>query len=585
MTLIKAGFAYLSLIALTCLASPARAELTDAQANRQIDGAINTQYASADIDLAEKSLLGIVERCKGSCSQAVIARAWMYVGIVRGSGRDDVAGATQAFTRAKTADPNVKLDELFATDVVKKVFEQVQVPEGETMPLMEDIRDRAGDEVEVSSIECSLNVTEVETQRPIPISCRVPRGSSSVVLSYRHELSTRWRQITLKPAKGAWQGEIPCSDTAQVGVVGYHVQSLDAQGTPVDSLGDEQDPREFALVFETEQAPPSLPGQPAPKSCRPVKKPAPAGPKLGSYGDACGDTSECQGGLTCEEGKCTSLVTCDSDSECFAGTCEDGVCQVPQDDCDEEEGEECERESRAPANWFGVQGAVDFAMLSGTGVCGLNADAAFSCFGADGLPYGGLPNRNFSGDIEGGFRTATARVMISYERALFSMLSLEARLGFAFGGGPESKESQNGDGSTFRPYHAEGRVKIYFTQVYRDDGRGLDGPSGFVMIGGGMAQVDPMVSVPVGECRIESPPGSIQITPAENACLQSENQVYENVEVDVYKRLGLGMVTAGGGLRWGFGKHVAAVASVNVQVLLPATGLTLSPSLGVMAGF
>src|SRR5688572_28522352 len=136
----------------------------DKQANVQIDNAINTHYASADINTAEKKLLDLIKACGTTCSRTVVGRAWMYVGIVRGSGRDDVAGAQEAFRQAKAADPAVKLDDLFATDLVKRVFEQTTPSADGTMPLMEDIRERAAQPEVVSSIRCSLQATEVETQ-------------------------------------------------------------------------------------------------------------------------------------------------------------------------------------------------------------------------------------------------------------------------------------------------------------------------------------------------------------------------------------------------------------------------------------
>ena len=49
--------AFVLLVVLQSVASDAGAALTDQQANKQIDNAINTHYASADIDLAEKKLL------------------------------------------------------------------------------------------------------------------------------------------------------------------------------------------------------------------------------------------------------------------------------------------------------------------------------------------------------------------------------------------------------------------------------------------------------------------------------------------------------------------------------------------------
>jgi hypothetical protein len=575
--------AFRLLLAFHFLALDAGAALTDQQATQQIDNAINTHYASADIDLAEKKLLEVIKACTGACSPGVVARAWMYVGIVRGSGRDDVTGATQAFQSAKAADPSVQLDELFATDLVKKVFAQTPAPAagGDNMPLMGDIRDRAGTQPAVSAIICSLEVNEVETQRPIPVSCRAPAGTVKAILAYKHESSTRWRELTMSQSQGTWVTEVPCSDTTQIGVLAYHVRALDTENRVVDSLGGEQDPEELNLVQSTDLQPPSLPNQPPPASCRPKKAPEPKGPTLGSYGDACRDSAQCQGGLTCSDGKCTADVSCDTDSDCASGACIDNVCALP-DEC--EEGD-CNLGSRAPGNWFGIQGGLDFAMMSGTQVCNVGADPAYSCF-EDGNPYVGVPNLNYGGSIDGGFQASTARVMLSYERVISAVFSVEARLGFAFNGGPDSPRSLGGDNSKFLPFHAEGRLKMYFTRVYREDGSGLEGPSGFVMLGGGLAQVDPHVSVPVGECREPNVPFEIgKISERENACSQSANQVFAIKDVDVYQRLGQAFVSGGVGFRWGFGKHVAAIANLNAQFLLPSTGLTLSPSLGVAAGF
>ncbi|MEO8179725.1 MAG: hypothetical protein ABI895_12900 [Deltaproteobacteria bacterium] len=577
----------LTLFSLLCL--DARAAAGDVKASQQIDDAVNNHYASADIDVAEKKLLSVIKACTTNCSPSVLARAWMYVGIVRGSGRDDAAGAAEAFKAAKTADPAVKLDDLFATDLVKRVFSQIAAPAGSAgpMPLMEDIKNRAALPEEVTAITCSLQVTEIETQRPIPIACRTAPGSNSVVMSYRHESTTRWRQMPLTKHGKDWVGEIPCTDTAQIGVLQYRLQALDAQGKQVDGLGKEEDPLELSLVETTSAPPPSLPNQPAPATCRPKKKVEPSAPKLGSYGDACSDAAQCQGGLSCISGKCAADVRCESDSECVSGSCIDSQCVSGRDEC---EGDDCPKQSRAPANWFGLQAGLDFAMMSGDQVCGDGADPSYSCF-EGGNPYRGVPNKNFAGNVEGGFRTATARVMLSYERVVSSLFSLEGRFGFAFNGGPESAKSAGGDSSKFVPFHAEGRAKIYFTKVYRDDGRGLKGPSGFVMVGGGLAQVDPHVSVPVAECRQTGldtafVPGALNtITEAEQTCSTSANLALRVKEVDVYQRLGRGFVTGGLGFRFGFGKNVAAIASLNTQFLLPSFGFTLSPSLGVAAGF
>ncbi len=573
----KARATALCFLILTSPSTGAFAAPTDAEANKKIDAAINTHYASAALDEAERALLDIVSACTGSCTPMVVARAWMYVGIVRGSGRDDLAGAQEAFGQAKATDPRIVLDDLFATDLVKRVFEQTEP--AEQLPLMNDIRERAEHEEDVSEITCSLTVSEVETERPIPISCRTP-PASRVVLSYHHESSRRWTQVELQSSGGRWIGEIPCADTTKLGVLGYKVQSVKPDGTLGESLGSDEDPLEINLVDETTVEPPALPGSQPPESCRVEEdvQPPPAGPQLLSFGEACEDGSQCQGGLTCIEGKCAADMACDSDTDCFSGFCDDGICVSLQEDC---EGDDC---SRASKNWFGIQGGVDFSRIGGSQVCGDGADASYACFEGDAF-YNGVPNQNFSGEINDGFKAATTRVMISYERALSDHLSLETRAGFAFNGGPEAPRAQGGDGSSFLPYHAEGRLKLYFTDVFRDDGRGLSGFTAFAMVGGGLAQVDPQVTVQVAECAPGNRPDLTQISAAENECRFSPNGAAALKDVTVVQRQGQGFATVGLGARYGIGKHFAILANLNSMILLPSSGVTLSPSLGLTAGF
>ncbi|MBM4362881.1 MAG: hypothetical protein FJ104_09395, partial [Deltaproteobacteria bacterium] len=69
----------------------------DAAANQKIEEAINTHYLATEFDKAEALLKGILDACEDRCSPGVKGRAWMYVGIVRGSGRQDMAGAQESF--------------------------------------------------------------------------------------------------------------------------------------------------------------------------------------------------------------------------------------------------------------------------------------------------------------------------------------------------------------------------------------------------------------------------------------------------------------------------------------------------------
>ena len=98
----------------------------DKAANKKIDQAINEDYLATKFDDAESTLLGVVEACEDKCSEGVLAKAWMYVGIVRGAGRNDAAGALEAFRTAFGHDPKVKLDEQLTTPEVKKAFEKAR---------------------------------------------------------------------------------------------------------------------------------------------------------------------------------------------------------------------------------------------------------------------------------------------------------------------------------------------------------------------------------------------------------------------------------------------------------------------------
>src|SRR5690606_25075658 len=86
---------FLAVLLICGFSLPAAAQFSrDASASSKIDEAINTHYLMMELDKAEEMLKGVVEACEMKCSPGVKAKAWMYVGIVRGSGKNDLAGAT-----------------------------------------------------------------------------------------------------------------------------------------------------------------------------------------------------------------------------------------------------------------------------------------------------------------------------------------------------------------------------------------------------------------------------------------------------------------------------------------------------------
>src|SRR5947207_2422115 len=92
--------AFVVLVGLLVSSALAVAAPRDKAAQKKIEEAIYTNFLNTDFDGAEGLLLGTIRACEDKCSPALVAKAWMYVGVIRGSGRNDLAGAQDAFTTA-----------------------------------------------------------------------------------------------------------------------------------------------------------------------------------------------------------------------------------------------------------------------------------------------------------------------------------------------------------------------------------------------------------------------------------------------------------------------------------------------------
>src|SRR6187399_3317305 len=76
----------------------------------QIEEVFQEHYLATEFDAAEAGLLALIQGCDASCARGDLARAWMYIGIVRGGGRQDAEGAKEAFEQALALNPKVELD-------------------------------------------------------------------------------------------------------------------------------------------------------------------------------------------------------------------------------------------------------------------------------------------------------------------------------------------------------------------------------------------------------------------------------------------------------------------------------------------
>jgi hypothetical protein len=532
-------------------APTADAEAGNAAAAEKIKQAISVHYLATQFEQAEKTLLEVPQDCVAAkCSPAIIAKAWMYVGLVRIVGNGDSEGARAAFVRAIKIFPATQLDP------------DLQTPEAQH--LWSAAHDKqSGDRAVLGGMQCTPEVREVQTRRPIPIACSTDQPATRAEIKYREFGSTHWKSVQMGSAGGKWLGTIPCSATDLQGKLSWYVNALDQSGELIDNYGAQRQPIEMQLVETTTQPPPAYPEQDPPVRCGSAGEcptemlgtPACPGtvkpdPTRGNkdVGEQCEQTAQCTTGLDCVDGKCEPPKSCETDTDCEHGRCVDLLCTV-----------EDEAAKEGPLNWLGLHFAADLALVSGDNVC-TNSD--FACFykngdvvGSTGATFGGA--NTSPGNVQSGFALGTMRVLASYERLLLPNVGIEGRLGFAFNG------ASSGKGVSFLPLHLEARGKYWLL------GAPAQEPvSPYVHFGVGLGQVDAKVSVLIAQ-DCSNATGSCSPTP----------------EIDAYQQMGVGFITLGGGALIAVGPNYGINLNLNAQYMLPKSGLVVQPSLGFEYGF
>jgi len=403
----------------------------DRSAREMIRKAIEEVYLKTQFDEAERILLGTIDACEYKCRLSTLARAYMYTGIVRGSGKLDQERAFEAFVGALKMDPGVELDALLATEETLATWERARAsrPKAKSAP-------------------------------PEPP----------------------------EPTEPSEPSEPPAASSS-----------------------------------EREECPPGLPACVA-------------------EGDRCEDSVECKDGLSCSKlagarfKTCNEALRCDDDAECGSGPCDRGVCEQPNSS----------GSPSGPVNWVGLHGAYDFAWLPEThGVCSVESDAAgdYACFVGD-QPYTrDSSSTGSSATIYGGFAPATARVLLSLDRAFGVHWLAGLRAGFAFG--RSNRE--------FLPIHAELRGRYLFGESWLQP---------FASLGLGIAQVDTRMPVTVRDSA-----GDTEPTAAE-----------------AHAAFGRFFGSGGAGVLIAPSDNVRLDLSLSVAALFPAFGVALEPSAGVAVG-
>jgi len=574
---------------LLTLALPASAQFTrDNAANKKIDEAINEHYLATDFEKAEGVLTGTVQACGDKCSPQVIARAWMYVGIVRGSGKNDQAGAKEAFQKAIATDPQVKLDAALATPETQKTFDGAGGTGGAAAPpeptAAEPAPAAGGEEDGPGGMKCTPDAMEVQTRRPIPVECKSDEEAASVELRYK-PFGGEWKTVRMTKKGDSFRGQVPCGDTKSAGDLKVYARAKDAAGETIDNWGSKNKPINYTMGESVTGEPPAYEGEKAPDRCPDSAECPPDFPGCGGgggkrgntdWGGKCENSTECKQGLLCEGGVCETAPSCETSADCTTGVCTAGKCDVG----------EGEASSAGPykKNWFGLHFGMDIAVIGGSNVCGENG--GYECYtaGSSSDPYGGHP---FPGTgIATGTALATQRALLSYDRAFTPNLMVGVRAGFAFGGGPPAISRDDTGAITsrikFLPIHLEGRLSYWFGQ----GALGKKGLRPYVFAGGGMAQVDAKVPVTIYDC--DSPLRNDPMTLPGAGCASAapgfDQSTLQQKKVDAWKKLGQGFAAAGGGVVYAFTPQLGAQLNVNFMFMLGASGPVIEPSLGLVYG-
>jgi hypothetical protein len=307
--------------------------------------------------------------------------------------------------------------------------------------------------------------------------------------------------------------EIPCLDVGSAtGDLKYFIQATDAENNLVSFSGTRNDPNTVPIKTALDGDPPHLPGQPPAAKCPDPGDCPPEFPGCKSQG---GDKPPCE-----ETGDCPGQPASD-----------------------------------AKKNWLSVAFQQDLLIYgSGTEICAGGNE--YACFRDGDTYYAAYPVKGKGGEVAGGIGLSTSRVMVGYDRVI-GPITLGARIGFAFGGGPPAP-----NGKPFFPVHGEARAAYYFGSD--PFARRFFRP--YVVLGGGVAQVD----------------GGVEVGLYETDQAFQANKISR---MTAWRKTGLGFVTGGIGVLFPFIPRTGPFTEFKVMQTFGGTSANLGTSLNFQLGY
>jgi hypothetical protein len=542
--------------------SQALAAPKDAQATKAHKAAMEEDYLESRFDDAEKKVRGALDACgESGCSKDVKAKLYMALGIVLINGKSKKDDGKQAFIDGLKLDPKAEPDPDYVTSDIKSAFDDAKKAAGSSGP------SKPSSDGPISV----LPVPEQKANTPVPVYVSLDEDTAkkvtSVTLSYVPTSGGDETSLELEKSGKGWRGNVPCTAVEKKGTLKYWIVAKDKKGKEVGAVGSSGSPLTTSIKADLDGKAPSWPGFAPPEPCAGGEKDKPEGPA--SSHRQCVDDKDCPEGEAC------------SVNECLLKPKEGGGGEEKKP----------EEESNVRRHWISLTFVPDFAMISGSDVCGY-ADAydggapdqanepTFVCVrnpdGENKSQYLGQPTPGQGNNVNFGFGVATMRLMLGYEGVIIKGLSAGLRLGWAFNG-------TNEEFASFIPFHAEGRLRYTF---------GAEPFSGQVVrpwlfIAGGLAQVDVPVEVDVledGEACGAADPGD-PASPC-TASMSDGTVAEERIQtLRAIKQGGLGFAGGGAGVSFVPVDLFEINVGLRFSVTFPYVVPILSPEIGVGVGF
>jgi tetratricopeptide (TPR) repeat protein len=211
----------------------------DAQAEKALLAAMDTDYLETRFDEAEKKLRSALTACgdKG-CTPSVKARVYVALGTVLAGGKKQLEDAREMFVEALKLDPAIKPDPDLTSGEITFAYEGAR----------KELKLDAGAGASASS--GGLKHTPVKEQRlrtPVPLYVEVDPALrakvSRVSVSFLSPGASEWESLLLKKVgEGGFGINLPCEDVELEGTLKYHITVTAEGGAILAAVGSRTEP-------------------------------------------------------------------------------------------------------------------------------------------------------------------------------------------------------------------------------------------------------------------------------------------------------------------------------------------------------